>query len=55
MAHAYEDQTLEVNPADPQIAGSLKITGRAPNDLRTQWTLIQEKWEFVQTLCDLRA
>jgi putative nucleotidyltransferase with HDIG domain len=55
MAHAYEDQTLEVNPADPQIAASLKITGRAPNDLRTQWTLIQEKWEFVQTLCDLRA
>ena len=54
LAHAYEDQTLEVNPASPEIAASLKITGLAPNNLRTQWTLIQEKWEFVQTLCDLR-
>ena len=53
MSHAYEDKTLEVNPADPQVASSLQITGLAPNDLRTQWTHIQEKWQFVQTLCDL--
>jgi putative nucleotidyltransferase with HDIG domain len=54
MAHAYENQTLAVDPANPEIASSLKITQLNINDIRTQWTQIQEKWQFVETLCALQ-
>jgi putative nucleotidyltransferase with HDIG domain len=54
MAIAYENQTLALDSADPEIALALKITKLNINDLRTQWTHIQEKWEFVETLCKLQ-
>jgi putative nucleotidyltransferase with HDIG domain len=54
MAHAFEDQTLALDANNPEIEPALKIVGLNVNDLRTQWNLIQEKWEFVQALCELQ-
>ncbi len=43
--------TLE--PVKPEVEQALKILDLTVNDLRSQWNHIQEKWEFVEMLCQL--
>jgi putative nucleotidyltransferase with HDIG domain len=53
IAHAFEDRTMTLEPIKPEVDQAMKITGLGIEDLRTQWNMIQEKWEFVEMLCRL--
>jgi putative nucleotidyltransferase with HDIG domain len=53
IAHAFEDRTMTLEPVKPEVDQAMKITCLTINNLRGQWNLIQEKWEFVEMLCQL--
>jgi putative nucleotidyltransferase with HDIG domain len=53
VAHAFEDRTMTLEPIKPEVGQALKILDLTVNDLRSQWNHIQEKWEFVEILCQL--
>jgi putative nucleotidyltransferase with HDIG domain len=55
IAFAFEDRTMTLEPVKPEVGEAMKVTDLTVNDLRTQWNLIQEKWEFVEMLCRLHA
>lgn len=54
VAHAFEDRTMTLEPIQPEVDEAMKVTGLTINDLRGQWNHIQEKWEFVEMLCQLQ-
>jgi putative nucleotidyltransferase with HDIG domain len=53
VAHAFEDRTMTLEPVKPEVDQAVKILDLNVKDLRSQWNHIQEKWEFVEMLCQL--
>lgn len=45
---------FDPDPACPETGPALEIVKLNMEDLEAQWTQIQKKWSFVQSLCDLR-
>jgi putative nucleotidyltransferase with HDIG domain len=54
MSRTLEKETFEWDSANPEIEPALKIVNLAPADICKQWTRIRKKWEFVQTLYELK-
>jgi putative nucleotidyltransferase with HDIG domain len=54
LSRTLEKPAFEMETANPEIAPALKIVGLTTDDLGKQWDRIRDKWEFVQTLYELR-
>lgn len=53
LSHTLEKPVFMFDAENPETKEALKIVKLTPENLRTQWGSIREKWKFVQTLCDL--
>lgn len=54
LARTLERETFEMDATNPEIETALKIANLSASDLGKQWGRIRDKWEFVQTLYELR-
>jgi hypothetical protein len=54
ISHTLEKPVFLPDKEDPDFEPALKIVNLTNDDLRNHWGHIRQKWDFVQTLCDLR-
>lgn len=54
LSRTLEQPAFKLDLANPEIEPALKIVKLTPDDLGKQWDRIRDKWEFVQTLYELR-
>jgi putative nucleotidyltransferase with HDIG domain len=54
LSRTLENPKFEVDKTNPEIEPALKVAKLTVDDLDKQWHRIRDKWEFVQTLYDLR-
>jgi len=54
LSRSLEKPAFELDAANPEIEPALKIVKLHADDLGKQWQRIRDKWEFVQTLYELR-
>lgn len=54
LSHTLQKPEFTMESSNRDIQAALTIANLTTNDLRDQWVAIRKKWDFVQTLCDLR-
>jgi putative nucleotidyltransferase with HDIG domain len=54
MSRSLEKPAFELDQDNREIEPAMKIVKLNADDLRKQWQRIRDKWEFVETLYDLR-
>lgn len=54
LSHTFEKPKFELGPGNYDVPTALKITNLTTKDVQNEWEAIRGKWEFVQTVCDLR-
>jgi len=54
LSHTLEKPEFVLDSTNTDIQPALQIAKLTPKDLGTQWNRIRGKWDFVQTLCELR-
>jgi len=54
LSHFLEQPVFGLDGTSAEVEPALKIANLTTGDLESQWDAIREKWQFVQSLCDLR-